>query len=485
MLVAVGCGGGKPAPVKQLASAGSAPAPPPPPAAAGGNSAPAAPPASGAIPPWAGQRQDEPFDVKQFLASRTPPADNAAPLYLSAMAPLSVDLGGAGSESLETQLRDLAKLERLAAGDISLADVERAVDAAGNAIQRIDAAQTKPKCTFVTGLTADANLPHAQAARSFIRLCVVQVYHARQKEDFAAAEAAVRRGLRMNRDLRPRGFGVCQLVSLANDGVLYSAIEQLTLNDPRLTAERCDRLLALLVRHGQEGLNEYDEGLRMDYIMARNTIGDLQTGRLTLGQVLEILSGDENTIGAVQLNYEAEISACNRLFALALAGAKNQTARADEFSAFQAELARLRSEWEAFRSKAAATPPASRQALLGQMPAMQSGTWVAGVEGVRSAYWRLRTNLAGLQMLIALKRFQLAHKQLPVTLSEAAAETILKTVPIDPYSGQPLRFSVLTGQPVIYSIGNDFKDDGGRVDWKQGTVPGDYLFPLVPRAQNR
>jgi hypothetical protein len=481
MLVALGCGGGKQAPPNQTVAASSAPPPPPAPADSS-QIARATSPAAGDIPAWAGQSQNEPFDVRQFLASRAAPADNAAPLYRSALRPLSGELAGAPAEQLETQLRDLANVEKLAAGDVSLAHVEQALSATKAVAQQTDAAQAKPQCIFITGLTADAVLPHAQASRSLTRLCVLQLYYAREKSDFNEAETALRRGLRMSRDLQPRGVSVCQLVSLANQGVLYSACERLTLNDPRLTAAQCDRLLGLLVEHGQMVASGYEEGVRMDYILARNSIHDLQTGRLTLGQIHELLSGEENTLGAVQLNQEAEITACSRLYALALAAAKNQTARADEFAAFQAELAKLRSDWESFKSKAAATPPATRQGLLAQMPAMQFYTWTAGIEAGRAADWRLRANLAGLQMLVALKRYELTHQRMPATLAEAAAESVLKSVPIDPYSGQPLKFAMIDGRATIYSVGKDFKDDGGRVDWKLGTAPGDYLFVLAPHS---
>ncbi len=48
--------------------------------------------------------------------------------------------------------------------------------------------------------------------------------------------------------------------------------------------------------------------------------------------------------------------------------------------------------------------------------------------------------------------------------SHGRHEAGLTTVPIDPYDGKPLRLSIVGGQLVIYSVGKDGKDDGGRVD---------------------
>ena len=62
---------------------------------------------------------------------------------------------------------------------------------------------------------------------------------------------------------------------------------------------------------------------------------------------------------------------------------------------------------------------------------------------------------------IALKRFELEHHRLPASLPELAPE-FLAAVPIDPMSGQPLRYRLnADGSFVLYSVGEDGRDDGG------------------------
>ena len=59
----------------------------------------------------------------------------------------------------------------------------------------------------------------------------------------------------------------------------------------------------------------------------------------------------------------------------------------------------------------------------------------------------------------------------------------LSRVPIDGYSGSPLRMAVVEGLPVIYSFGPDGDDDGGLKDAVLGRVPdGDFLFRLEKPA---
>jgi hypothetical protein len=62
---------------------------------------------------------------------------------------------------------------------------------------------------------------------------------------------------------------------------------------------------------------------------------------------------------------------------------------------------------------------------------------------------------------IALKRFELVHHRLPASLPELAPE-FLAAVSIDPMSGQPLRYRLnADGSFVLYSVGEDGRDDGG------------------------
>ena len=50
----------------------------------------------------------------------------------------------------------------------------------------------------------------------------------------------------------------------------------------------------------------------------------------------------------------------------------------------------------------------------------------------------------------------------PANLAELTPE-YLPAVPLDRYDGQPLRYRVVAGRPLIYSVGADRHDDGGRL----------------------
>jgi len=71
------------------------------------------------------------------------------------------------------------------------------------------------------------------------------------------------------------------------------------------------------------------------------------------------------------------------------------------------------------------------------------------------------------QTAIAIERYRLAKRKLPENLNELVPQ-FLSAVPADPFGGQPLRYHRLEKGYVIYSVGSDGHDDGGRekpADW--------------------
>ncbi|MBN1361197.1 MAG: hypothetical protein JW993_11415 [Sedimentisphaerales bacterium] len=70
---------------------------------------------------------------------------------------------------------------------------------------------------------------------------------------------------------------------------------------------------------------------------------------------------------------------------------------------------------------------------------------------------------------VAVERCRLATGHLPETLDDLTP-AFLDAVPTDPFDGQPLRFQKLAPGFVVYSVGPDRTDDGGRE--RQPTQPG-------------
>jgi hypothetical protein len=60
-----------------------------------------------------------------------------------------------------------------------------------------------------------------------------------------------------------------------------------------------------------------------------------------------------------------------------------------------------------------------------------------------------------------VQRYRLAAGGLPETLAELVPK-YLDTVPKDPFDGDDMRYEKLAAGFVVYSVGEDLSDDGGK-----------------------
>ena len=234
----------------------------PEPAAAGSRSYPSFPTALLRPPSWL---TDAPFDVAEFLKI-PPPEENAAPLYIDALfefdsavsdlfspedqqrrGPIALRRGGQFYELHEAWQEDPASVDR-AALDALLAEHELG-------FQKLAQAQQRPRCVFETGFSIHSLLGHAQASREVTRAIACRTWRDLERGDFERPIEGVETVLRLSRDLRPRGLIVCQLGSVALDGMCYSEIVPQILTAEGVEVEHCDRLLGHLgPARGRKGL---------------------------------------------------------------------------------------------------------------------------------------------------------------------------------------------------------------------------------------
>jgi hypothetical protein len=64
-------------------------------------------------------------------------------------------------------------------------------------------------------------------------------------------------------------------------------------------------------------------------------------------------------------------------------------------------------------------------------------------------------------VVIALELFHRRHGRWPEALTELCPD-LLPEVPLDRFDGKPLRYRLVDGQPVVYSVGRNRVDDGGQ-----------------------
>jgi hypothetical protein len=89
--------------------------------------------------------------------------------------------------------------------------------------------------------------------------------------------------------------------------------------------------------------------------------------------------------------------------------------------------------------------------------------------------------------LLAVLRWQLQNNQYPATLDELVAAGLLKELPKDPYSDKSFVYKKKDDDFILYSVGPNFKDDGGEIFVKNGNPrrwgtdkAGDIVFwPVI------
>jgi hypothetical protein len=135
-------------------------------------------------------------------------------------------------------------------------------------------------------------------------------------------------------------------------------------------------------------------------------------------------------------------------------------------------------EWEAL-----ATPGGRREEKLSRSMTDQ---FIAGFTTFHSAHRRIFGMLNVAQAMVAMERFRIANGRWPESLGEIP-ESMRSGALIDPYSGE----SVLTARGpdgwIVYCVGPDGRDDGGKLDPRfNPTLKGfDWGFRLWDVPQRR
>jgi hypothetical protein len=86
-------------------------------------------------------------------------------------------------------------------------------------------------------------------------------------------------------------------------------------------------------------------------------------------------------------------------------------------------------------------------------------------------------NRDGVFIGLALELYHRERGKWPESLAELSPK-YLPTLPADPITGKPLHYKIVGDRPIVYSVGVDADDDGGRLAKnKDGEIHADYAEP--------
>jgi RNA polymerase sigma factor (sigma-70 family) len=484
------------------------------------SSSPSLPGAVTSPPAWL--VNNAPFDVAAFFAA--PASDeNAASRYLDALFEFGPETAVCFPEGPERESRARAAEQRSKeffeissavakkTTTVPSARIDLVLDGYDRGFRKLDWAQQRPKCVFQTGIGATARIPHAQVARQVARIVALKVAREIERAEFDAALRDLKRLLRLSRDLRPRGVMISQIVSAAIDQNAFRGVVLPILSAPGVTISHCDSIIALLAEHQAQSIDSYSEGVRAEYLSNRATLHELIHDQQKIRQEWESFGNKAGQSIVAEFAEPALTSVlagnapmprptvAKQIQALAsqLLSVKNvpdldalMAGTTPEQLAGQVE--NLNKVYGVYL-QAAGTAYQQRIRKVSEQPVFPNPTDVRtrvtrGLLPATAAFTQSLTMAAALtritQGLAAVRRWQLRHGgDLPPSLAAAVQEAGMPAVPIDPYDIQPVRFSVVAGQPTVYCVGQDAQDGGGTTDAARSPQSGDVLLRLFGKPE--
>jgi hypothetical protein len=126
-----------------------------------------------------------------------------------------------------------------------------------------------------------------------------------------------------------------------------------------------------------------------------------------------------------------------------------------------------------------------KEAGHGKFP-VYIGLLVPSMIRVGESFYRNQALLRCAVVGLAAERYRIGHGHWPDSLSALVPE-FLEKVPLDPYDAKPLRYRRLKDGVLMYSVGPDEQDNGGKLDRedprKPGTDIGFQLWDVNSRRQ--
>lgn len=91
------------------------------------------------------------------------------------------------------------------------------------------------------------------------------------------------------------------------------------------------------------------------------------------------------------------------------------------------------------------------------------------MEKISILAWRNKADVEGTLAILAIQRFRQEKGRLPGDLQELVSAGYLSSLPMDPFSDKPLVYKKTENDFTLYSLGQDFDDDGGKMGVGKGS----------------
>ena len=313
-------------------------------------------------------------------------------------------------------------------------------------------------------------LPHLNDMRVMALLLSLDAQHAAEKGDGATVEADIMSLLGLARQLRESdGTLITQLVALSTNDLAVGRLRSILFNKAGSLAD--DQLIGLA--HAVSGpsvaadlislkTERYFFADSVQRVYTDNGRGD---GRLTLGGLRSPLM---STIAPYSEPFDAADFAFASTLPMLAASRAELMAKYDRLMDQQEANFRLpirQVELEKIESQLIAL----RTSPLGLARYLILVRLMPGFSRAQSSCERYLGGRDGVVVGIALELYHRRHGQYPASLSELTPE-LLPAIPADRITGDPVKYRLIDGKPLVYSVGADRVDDGGQRPERKGRL---------------
>ena len=332
---------------------------------------------------------------------------------------------------------------------------------------------------MIEGSMLGMMLPHAGELRQLVRVMAFDARKAAVEGDGDRVVADLEAMIAMGGHARDIPVLICDLVGLAVDGLTIEVFMEVLSERPDVISN--EGLLRLA--HVFAGLDDRFE-LRMngerlgfyDLLQRMYTPGD--DGYL-VGS-LAVLGG-ENELLKLDAEYGSLLAKVGRVGALP-AVTLMMASRGEVEAEYDRYMDRMvsafsRPMWEWEKDIEAEELDFERNRLQ-KMRYLPMAIMVPSIRSAGEVFKRSETKRDAMLVAVALELYKRRHGGWPASLDELVPG-LLPEVPRDPYTGEGLGYVVgEDGRPIVYSVGRDGDDDGGR--WAAHPNDG-VLRPYVAR----
>jgi hypothetical protein len=304
-------------------------------------------------------------------------------------------------------------------------------------------------------------LPHLQLVRSMVRLLQADADLRAEDGDIDGALESCRAILNTARSIGDEPFLISQLVRFAVDSVATQEIQRV-LAQGEASEAALGRLQAALA-----------ENAKADPIIA-----GMRGERAWINDVMEkMTSGEINMAGVTGAGFPGNLPLPTAFFQYNHALLLNQLNRA-------VEIAKMpdREQLAAWTELNESSKPPDK--MVARMLGALNYTLGPALNSVGYAHLRHQAMFSSAISIVAAERHRIAHGTLPESYDQIDPKFRAGLMG-DPYVGGPLKFKIGDGKILMYSVGQDGKDNRGEIEKRNTGANGTDLGLSLWMVENR